>query len=138
MTRDCLFWHSSIDSGTKQSYYHFFKGTEFGINTFQSVWTSITNKHKHKRKQQTTNINTINTNKQLKQNRPPKHQCPLTNLFTYNIAIKHLQKQINLVRKRKMSRDHETLFCDFLNNHSHEAANRTVKGTPVRYVEGKS
>ena len=47
-------------------------------------------------------------------------------------------KQSQPIRKRKMSRDHETLFCDFLNNHSHEAANRTVKGTPVRYVESKS
>jgi hypothetical protein len=38
--------------------------------------------------------------------------------------------------KRKMNEDQAKHWHDFLHEHSHEAANRTIKGAPVRYVEG--
>ena len=39
-------------------------------------------------------------------------------------------------RKRVMTKTHEALLDEFLSEHSHEAANRTIKGVVVRYVEG--
>jgi hypothetical protein len=40
------------------------------------------------------------------------------------------------LNKRKITEEREKHFHDFLIEHSHEAANRTIKEQPVRYVEG--
>ena len=108
-------------------------------------------------------IDTIKAAHQTSQNH--RHKRQLLSLLTATMPLKQLQEhgfQVNKrsyavakrhsssigpgqsvhqpqqpSRKRVMTQSHEALLNEFLSEHSHEAANRTIKGVAVRYVEGE-